>query len=598
MEAYVESEEHSPLSEDLFPFPQVRKGQDRFLLDARNAFSNGSVLLAQAPTGLGKTAVSLAAGLESSLEAGALFYTTARQSQHVAVIETLRRIWRKRKMIVADLIAREDMCFCRRNGRLACTSPEGCYFRNDRTIKAAEELARFPLNVQEATRLCLRLGTCPYQAMIELAMEADVVVCDYSQIFTFGSLMPARQKGSGYLVVDEAHNLPARLMEANSGSMNLTMLDRAKHSRSLSKFVEEITILEALFRDIAYADRRARLDAWELDDPLRERCGLDASGLAEEIYGRIREGDLWAHRPLLEFLTAWSGLAPHSVRFIEQKPLRLITHLVDPSMVARPVLSDMDAVLLMSGTLHPPEMFADLLGIADRCACRSYPSPFPPENRRVLALRGVSSRFQQRSEKMYKAIAQRIMEGCELVPGNLAIFFPSYDFMNNVMFHLRDTPLPKKIILESRTLSKNEKDAMVADLHRQDSALFAVVSGSFAEGVDFKENLLSAVIVVGLPLSPPSAEQEATLDRMEAKFGRTKAMLYTQMYPALTKVRQAMGRAVRSESDRAAIVLLDDRYLLASVRAGFPEGDRPQACNDLAKELVDFFGAGTSQKAS
>ena len=123
-----------------------------------------------------------------------------------------------------------------------------------------------------------------------------------------------------------------------------------------------------------------------------------------------------------------------------------------------------------------------------------------------------------------------------------------------------------------------------------DRALFASIGGSFTEGVDFSDNLLSAVLVVGLPLSPPSEEQDALTSRLGERFGRSRAKLYAQTYPAIAKVLQASGRAIRSEEDKAAIVLLDERYLLPPVSTALPEEHRPRCSTDLARELDEFFG--------
>jgi DNA excision repair protein ERCC-2 len=130
MEATIPQEVGEPENIDLFPFSTVRAGQDRFLDDARSCLRQGINLIAHAPTGLGKTSVSLAAGLEACrLNEGHLLFTTARQSQHYATIETLRLIWRMRPVRAVDVIAKEDMCLARRkNGLVPCTEGGDCYF--------------------------------------------------------------------------------------------------------------------------------------------------------------------------------------------------------------------------------------------------------------------------------------------------------------------------------------------------------------------------------------------------------------------------------------------------------------------------------------
>src|SRR2546428_3220028 len=77
----------------LFPFDTVRPSQLAFLADSRRAIEGGKHLVAHAPTGLGKTAVALAAALENALPEGSLvLFLTSKQSQHRIAIETLQRM--------------------------------------------------------------------------------------------------------------------------------------------------------------------------------------------------------------------------------------------------------------------------------------------------------------------------------------------------------------------------------------------------------------------------------------------------------------------------------------------------------------------------
>jgi len=76
---------------------------------------------------------------------------------------------------------------------------------------------------------------------------------------------------------------------------------------------------------------------------------------------------------------------------------------------------------------------------------------------------------------------------------------------------------------------------------------------------------------------------------LERRHGPAKAGMYARTYPAVTKVLQAAGRAIRSERDRAAIVLLDDRYLATTVRGAFPSSFHMEESRDLTMELERFF---------
>ncbi|MDD1743118.1 MAG: hypothetical protein LUO85_00660, partial [Methanomassiliicoccales archaeon] len=399
MEATIPQEvsEQEPI--DLFPFGSVRAGQDRFLDDARSCLRQGISLLAHAPTGLGKTAVSLAAGLEACrLDDGHLLFTTARQSQHFAAIETLRLMWRVRPVRAVDVIAKEDMCLARKkNGLVPCSEGGDCYFLNKRIEEAALRILEYPLHVQEATKLCLRLGTCPYASSLKAAERAEVVVCDYNPVFSEGgtALMGkgARRRRS-IVIVDEAHNLPQRLMDEHSGSLSAADLERPMALRSLRAQREDLRLLGQIANRMMAGKPRLHVEPSDLDDELRQRCGVDCAGLAAELEEASADGDARRLRPLLRFLRSWGAFGSSSVRYSTGD--RLVCKLIDSSLVSKRSFGEIRCALLMSGTLHPPEMYADLLGISEDSVCREYANPFPPENRPVLCVRGVSSRFRDR----------------------------------------------------------------------------------------------------------------------------------------------------------------------------------------------------------
>lgn len=572
---------------DLFPYDSPRKGQDQFLENARECIENRIHLLAHAPTGLGKTAVSLSAALEMTLnDDGFVFFLTSRQSHHNIAIETLKKIWKRRHVGTVDLVGRPDMCLSRRgNGKVPCTESEDCYFLHGKVKEASDRILRQPMHVRESTHMCLKSGCCPHLAAMSALRTADIAICDYNQVFgnAESSLLGRtdRKESETVLIVDEGHNLPGRIMENNTGILTEARIRSAMQLPALASFREDLMALVGIIEDLsAGPNTQVHLIEDDLDSRLRSSCGIDSRGLAGEMASALGEKEYSRNRDLIEPLDLWNRFGDASVRFVDKKARKIVSKLVDPSLVSRPIFEDSRCGLIMSATLHPPEMFADLLGLQARFACYHYESPFPRENRLLLQVGGVSSRFKTRSARTYESVSRKIMDVCTCTPGNVAAFFPSYDFMGKTESFLRDLRIPKRMVIEKREYGRNEKNAILANLGEERNALLmAAINGSFSEGVDFRDNLLSAVIIVGFPLNPPSPEAEAMKQRMEKTFGKKKANLYVNFYPAVSKVLQAAGRAIRSEHDRAAIVLIDDRYFLPSTRAAFPE---------------DFQGVGTN----
>jgi len=589
----------SPDTSNLFPHDTIRNGQDQFLENARECITNRIHLLAHAPTGMGKTAVSLSAALETTLnEGGFIFFLTSRQSQHSIAIETLKRIWKKRRIGVVDLISREDMCLSRKKqGRVACVESDDCYFLQGRTKEASERILQRPLHFQESIRTCLKAGCCPHMAAISSLKTADIVICDYNQVFgnVESSLIGRtdRRASETILIVDEGHNLPGRIMENNTGVLTETIIRSGMRSPSMKSFSGDLSELMSTFKELTSGpNEEVYLSSKDLDERLTSSCGIDLGGLAEELIRTLDCHEYAKNRQLIDFLGFWSRFGDASVRFCDKRTKRIISRLVEPALISSSVFEDIRCGLIMSATLHPPEMFADLLGLRTRYACHHYTSPFPDKNRLLLSVGGVSSRYKTRSDGTYDDISKRILEICSSAPGNVAAFFPSYDFLAKTKIFLEELRIPKRIIIERREYGRNERNAILSNLEEEKNVLLmAVINGSFSEGVDFKNNILSTVIIVGFPMSPPSPMAEVMKQRMERRFGRKKANLYVNVYPTISKVLQAAGRAIRSEHDRAVIVMMDDRYFLPITRSAFPKDFQSVGTNGLSDSIRSFFSA-------
>ncbi|MCX6650596.1 MAG: ATP-dependent DNA helicase [Methanomassiliicoccales archaeon] len=545
----------TPDNDDLFPFTAPRLGQREFLRDARECMSSGKVLVAHAPTGLGKTAVALSAALESSLRTGGrTVFLTPRQSQHRAVVETVKMFPRHIQMV--DLLSRESMCPF--GSSPPCLADRRCHLQADgRMARCAREVLQRPLHAQELIALSLRRGTCPYLTARLALNGADLIVGDFSR--AFGDLPDVlRFQGCSRpqnLVVDEAHNLPSRIMDA---------------------FSKELTVrsdegLDRVWKDMLSRGHRV-IPVGEL------RSCLDSVGLPEPE--ELAESE--------EFVNDWMRFGDASVRLAFPSDGKISMRFLEPSLVVQNVLKYCAGALFMSGTLHPPEVYAARMGL-EGSVCRSYSSPFDPERRLAIVVPEVGTRYRERCRERTAAMAHCLARLSDAVPGNVMVFLPSYSFLSAVHRDLRGIKGRKQLLAERPGLSKGEKDGLVQRLlGRREVLMLCNIHGSFSEGVDFPPGCLAAVMVAGLPIPPPSLERKEMLSRTSKKLGQDKARTYLDTYEALSKVLQACGRAIRREEDRAAVLLLDPRYLEEKVTRLLPPDLRFSEGDPVAL-LRDFF---------
>ncbi|NOZ76727.1 MAG: hypothetical protein GXO65_03435, partial [Euryarchaeota archaeon] len=96
--------------------------------------------------------------------------------------------------------------------------------------------------------------------------------------------------------------------------------------------------------------------------------------------------------------------------------------------------------------------------------------------------------------------------------------------------------------------------------------VLAVAGGKLSEGVEFtldregvRKSVVSTVIIAGLPFPVPDLEMEIKRAFFEERYGQGRSFILLSVLPMINRVLQAVGRAIRSEEDRASIVFLDDR---------------------------------------
>ncbi len=556
--------------------------------------AQGDILLAHAPTGLGKTAVALASALEYSLDEGRkAFFVTSRRSQHMIAVETLQKICKLTSVSVADVIASDAMCNC----------PPGQHSKLSRSrVRAVSQVLRSQvLHVQEVVELARRFKVCAYLTARKAARKADVLVCDYNYIFNRHRQKILRALGlrleDCVVIVDEAHNLPARAREALSAVVSADDFSRlaAHFSGELATALLAVSGILAAEAKVVGGESKVPEDF--LDRLLRRSGG---SGTHSKALGDALEKaseDLpFSLNPLIDEVK----LLLHEWR--EADRLRLLSPsgggslsllALDPRPITTTVFREIHAGLLMSGTLHPGQMYIDVLGIPkERCLLRAYPSNFPPENRLLVASRHMSSSFRNRPES-YRVFAREIYDLCFSIPGNVASFFPSYEMARRVGDIIYALKPPKTMLWERRGQSKEDKEGLLKVLKLAEGdrgyLLIAVQGASLSEGIDYPGNLLSGVIVAGLALNPPDLKVKAFREFYAKLFGRRSAYEYAYLYPALNKLVQCAGRCIRGPSDIAVVAILDNRLLRPFYKSRLPSGFSPAAPPDLPERVRTFF---------
>ncbi len=606
--------------EFLFRHDHVRPVQDVLLREAYDAVRNGKHFLAHAPTGIGKTDATISAALTYALDAGkVVIYLSPKISQHEMALKVVSGISRRHGITIraVEFIGKQYMCanpvarrlrgeefyeLCRRM-REKEICPQYVNYLSDERGSYWPSFSSPVLSHADILEKASDLDQCPYEVASDLLSSADVVVADYYHVFSpqSGKVFLKklnRELSDIVLIVDEAHNLPERVRSVVSYGLSTSVLSYAsKEARGLDPEVSRL--LQDLSDELLSSDLRSGEQRAVSHDFLHEIFAVDFSSFADELedlgreYLEITGKGRSALLRVARFLRGWDeGDGPflHYVhRWRSGDVVSVVRRALDPAYVTKDIFHEIHASILVSGTFTPGEMYRDLLGLDSlRTVIREYPSPFPAQNRLTLIVPTVTTRYSKRTPEHYRRIAETVSRIVLKVPGNSAVFFPSYDYLSSVLpfLDLKDRP----VFVQQQSMKPDEIAHMLSAFRANRdrmAVLLAVAGGSLSEGVDFPGQDLVAAIIVGIPLAEMNLEIRAMIDYFEKKFGR--GWFYAYIQPAVAKALQAAGRVIRSESDRGVVVFLDERYTWKNYKKAFPKDFSAVVTNNPEQYLESFW---------
>jgi DNA excision repair protein ERCC-2 len=154
-------------------------------------------------------------------------------------------------------------------------------------------------------------------------------------------------------------------------------------------------------------------------------------------------------------------------------------------------------------------------------------------------------------------------------PGNYLAFFSSYDYLESAAARFAQRHAEVPAWRQSRGMSEAEQAAFIARFAPGGRGIgFAVLGGSFAEGIDLPGDRLVGAFIATLGMPAASPVNEEVRRRLDALCGA--GFDYAYLYPGLQKVVQAAGRVIRTTTDRGVLHLMDDRFLERRVRELLP----------------------------
>ena len=573
-----------------FPHATFRPGQRELAEDVYKAASTGRCLLAQAPTGIGKTLGTLFPMLSAmprqQLDRIA-FLTMKTPGRRLALdaLATLRNSDETLPLRVLELVAREKACEYpdRACHGESCPLAAGFYDRLPAARQAAVEQAW--LDRDALREVALAHDVCPYYLGQELARWADVIVGDVNHWFDSHALLHGLAQANDWrtgVLVDEAHNLIERARGMYSAELDQQRFNRVRRaapkplSRPLGRLARQ---WQAVIRDAGIEEQgEPRRPAYRLLTALPEKLVTAAQQVGAAITDHLGEHPEDASLELQEVLfeaLAFCRLAEHFgehslcdlTRYGRGRAVLGLRNLIPADFLA-PRFKAARTSVLFSATLTPAHYYRDLLGLPENTVWREVASPFAARQLEVRIRSDISTRYRDREASIDPIVATMVQQ-YQRKPGHYLAFFSSFAYLEAALARFREVHPEVPVFSQTRGMPEAQREAFLARFAPGGEGIgFAVLGGAFAEGIDLPGDQLIGAFIATLGLPPFNDFNEALKARLTARFGQGDD--YTYRIPGMIKVVQAAGRVIRSPEDQGVVVLMDDRFAQTSVRALLP----------------------------
>ena len=559
------------------------------------------------------------------------FYLTNMTSTRLvaaSALNDLRQTGLRMKSII--LYAKEKLCL---EPELYCDSRQ-CRFATayyDHLPAALRELFLLESIGQEDILACARRhSVCPFELSLDMSLYCEFIICDYNYAFDPRVRLArffVEDNRPHLLLVDEAHNLPARSREMFSATLEQKAVTAARKAIAvalpiLDKPLEAIDAYMTRLYDVLTGSEPG-LDVLEggiakasvmCADRFRAMRELPATLLS--LLARFsalcrfvldQNPDLPDRRPLIDFYFRslyFSRVADEfhdksyvtTTQIIEsQTVVRLLC--LDASDKLASTYRDHHPAVFFSATLSPIAYYAGLLnGVHNwqRHQTLMLGSPFPAENLMVLVCSTLSTRFRQRQETVQSILAM-IQAAISCRMGNYLVFVPSFAYLSMLKNLIRSNPnqVACDWMFQLQDMNENLRRKYLNRFEtygKKTLVAVAVMGGIFSEGIDLVGEKLAGVVVIGVGLPQISPEREIMRQYYAEAMG--SGYEYAYLYPGFNKVQQAAGRVIRTETDRGFVLLIDDRYDTPAYRELFPAEWNPvsvQETDELNTVLTEFW---------
>jgi len=444
---------------------------------------------------------------------------------------------------------------------------------------------------------CKDYERCFLTLVRQKAMEADIVVVNHHLFFADLSIrksdVPAILPDYSAVIFDEAHELED--IATDYFGFHISNFRLAEFVHDANKLEADVELVSrasdrffngfALLRDGRHPV--PKLEGIEgligaLQDARRSIKQMkDFSGEYEALARRA--GELEAELEIFR-----SGRLENYVSWIERRDRGIFLEAcpVDVSgTLQEKLFTRVPTCVLTSATLTVGDSFGyirDRLGL-NEVRELSLATEFNVQKQALLYI--PKSMPDYRHPSYVEKAAKEIRLVLRASTGRAFVLFTSYRQMETLYQELVDD-LPFPCMIQGKGGGKSR---LLEEFKMTPNAvLFA--TASFWQGVDVKGEALSAVIIDKLPFQVPSDPLVAARSERIQRQGGNPFSEY-HVPTAILRLKQGLGRLIRSTTDRGILAVLDNRLSTKSYGRLFMDSLPDYEVTDRIEDLVEFMKA-------
>lgn len=568
-----------------FPYKNFRINQKKLAKYCYGIAKNGGTFFVEAPTGTGKT-ISVLYPYVKSFALGnneKIFYLTAKNSGKQSAYKAVEDM-KKQGLFISEILitSKEKICF---NPGSSC-NPDECPYAKDYYTKIGKIIkeslyTQTRFDFDKIIDIAKNNDVCPFELQLDLSLFNDVIICDYN--YMFDPLVHMQryfdEDCSKYIVlIDEAHNLIERgrsMYSASIDSYNLFIVKKMFAKQQLKKIKTNLKKAYQMMKELSKQDGK---------QIVYEFLDNNAYKIINNLYIAMQDINKNHHEYVTEefkelffqinkFIKIYELFDNNFIIYLSKNETSqfcsLNLYCLNSSFLLQKTLNKVKSRVLFSATLSPIEYYCQMLGGFKEDPMLILNSPFNENNLKVIVAPNVSVKYKNRDDS-YKTVANYIKTFISKKLGNYLIYLPSYVYLENIipLIDIEDA----EIIIQSKEMNDTDKEQFLNNFSNNPTRTtigLVIVGGVFSEGIDLVNDRLIGVVVVGIGLPQICFERDAI-----KKYYIDNSMngySYAYINPGINRIMQAVGRLIRSETDRGVALLIDDRYLNKTYKNLFEE---------------------------